>query len=403
MTLWLALMLAFGSSAVCVLICHLIWQTKYQQDQAKHLEKISELHNEIMSSSVQIERVQDACTAEQSSKANEYSAYISKFLENVADQADGISTELEAVSGRVKALNETVVCVSEISEQTDKTSDTGMQYVSRVAESLQAFSQSNADLLSIKAQFEDVQKKTEAIRFVGEEAEMLALNAAIEAARAGEAGRGFAVVADSMKALSRNSQTTTVDIQKIVSASEKTINDIINSYQSRNDELNESVKLLLDSFSQIKSAITEISSYANQIQNDTHHSSTAILHSESAVKSFLESQVKVLSDLVSIIQGVEIINVKPAQVKNTLHDYDEIIDVRRPEEYNDELGHIQGSRLITLQTDFKKEVTKLDPSKSYLFVCRSGGRSTKAAQMAINYGVKRVFNLAGGMLEWNKR
>jgi rhodanese-related sulfurtransferase len=58
--------------------------------------------------------------------------------------------------------------------------------------------------------------------------------------------------------------------------------------------------------------------------------------------------------------------------------------------------------LVTLQTDFKQEVKKLDPSKSYLFVCRSGGRSTKAAQMAINCGVKRVFNLDGGMLEWNK-
>jgi methyl-accepting chemotaxis protein len=378
------------------------WQKKYREYEAINLQTISSLKDEITSSHAHANQIQHACADEQTAKANEYSSYISKFLEDVANRADGISTELEAVSSRMKALNETVVSVSEISDQTDQTSNTGMQYVSKVAENLQAFSESNADLMSIKAQFEDVQQKTEAIRFVGEEAEMLALNAAIEAARAGEAGRGFAVVADSMKALARNSQATTVDIQKIVSTSEKTISDIINNYQSRNDELNENVKLLLDSFSQIKSAITEVSSHASQIQHETHTSSEAILSSESAVKSFLESQVKVLTDLVSVIQGVEIVNVKPSEVKNKLMDYDEIIDVRRPEEYNDELGHIQGSRLVTLQTDFKQEVKKLDPSKSYLFVCRSGGRSTKAAQMAINCGVKRVFNLDGGMLEWNK-
>ena len=81
--------------------------------------------------------------------------------------------------------------------------------------------------------------------------------------------------------------------------------------------------------------------------------------------------------------------------------FDEIIDVRRPEEFNDSLGHIANSRLSTLQTDFKADVNKLDSTKSYLFVCRSGGRSTKAAQMAINHGVTKVYNLDGGMLAWN--
>ena len=35
-------------------------------------------------------------------------------------------------------------------------------------------------------------------------------------------------------------------------------------------------------------------------------------------------------------------------------------------------------------------------------VCRSGGRSGKASTMLIHAGVKNVYNMTGGMVEWNK-
>jgi methyl-accepting chemotaxis protein/rhodanese-related sulfurtransferase len=399
LTMWLLILLSVMLGAALAL--HVFWSKKYVKLAEKSNAKIYSLDNDLFSANEQIAVIEQGFKDSQKDKADEYISYISNFLETVADNSDQLSQELELVSSRVGALNESVLEVTHTSEKTDHTSDMGMQHVALVAENLKAFSAANSGLISIQQQFAEVQKKSEAIKFVGEEAEMLALNAAIEAARAGEAGRGFAVVADAMKSLARNSQSSTIDIQVIVADSERKINAIVKDYQSRSDKLNENVKLLLDSFTQIKSAIIDISEHCNQIQIDTKTSSSDILETETTVKTFIEKQVKDLSDLVSIISGVEVKNLTPSEAKSKLAMFDEIIDVRRPEEYNDNLGHIPKSRLSTLQTDFKSDVKKLDKNKSYLFVCRSGGRSTKAAQMAINHGITQVFNFDGGMLAWN--
>lgn len=386
---------------ISVIVTHLFWLKKSNADKLKQQTSYTLLESSIPDIQKQVTAAKTKFDAVQKSNAKQFTAYISNFLENAANSSDKISEELERVSSLINALNQSVKVVNDRSEETDALSDTGMQHVSQVAENLDVLRQSSEGLIRIQNQFTVVQEKTEAIRYVGEEAEMLALNAAIEAARAGDAGRGFAVVADAMKTLARNSQKTTVDIQEIVSESEKTINGIVNDYVTRSEQFNQNVQLLIESFTQIKTAISEISERSDQIQIDTQVSVKDIMNTEGIVKTTMETQVKDLSKLVSMITGVEILNKSPNEVRANLAQFDEIIDVRRPEEFNDALGHIENARLSTLQTDFKTEVKQLDPNKSYLFVCRSGGRSAKAAQMAINYGIDKVYNLDGGMLAWS--
>ena len=79
-----------------------------------------------------------------------------------------------------------------------------------------------------------------------------------------------------------------------------------------------------------------------------------------------------------------------------------IIDVRRPDEYTGELGHVEGSRLVTLETDFEKTLPTLNRDETYVFVCRSGKRSTNATLFAMQAGFKKVYNLEGGMIAWNE-
>jgi len=78
-----------------------------------------------------------------------------------------------------------------------------------------------------------------------------------------------------------------------------------------------------------------------------------------------------------------------------------IVDVRRPDEFTAELGHIGGAELMVLDT-LPERLSELPKDQTIVFVCRSGGRSGKAAAFAREQGLKDVFNMKGGMLLWNE-
>jgi rhodanese-related sulfurtransferase len=79
-----------------------------------------------------------------------------------------------------------------------------------------------------------------------------------------------------------------------------------------------------------------------------------------------------------------------------------ILDVREPEEFNGELGHIPGSLLIPLK-DLPLRAGEIEGEKEreIIVVCRAGVRSTTGAAILIGLGFEHVANLKGGMLDWN--
>ena len=81
-----------------------------------------------------------------------------------------------------------------------------------------------------------------------------------------------------------------------------------------------------------------------------------------------------------------------------------IVDVREPEEYTGELGHIAGSILIPLK-DLTGRADELSANKErqIIVVCRAGVRSTTAAAILTGLGYEHVSNLKGGMLDWNQQ
>lgn len=79
-----------------------------------------------------------------------------------------------------------------------------------------------------------------------------------------------------------------------------------------------------------------------------------------------------------------------------------LLDVREPDEFRGELGHIAGSELSPLQT-LEARAAALPQQQPVVTVCRSGGRSGKAALALQRLGFARVASLAGGMQDWNAR
>lgn len=78
-----------------------------------------------------------------------------------------------------------------------------------------------------------------------------------------------------------------------------------------------------------------------------------------------------------------------------------LLDVRTPQEWSGSSGHLEGAILIPIQ-ELEERLKELDPhkEKTVIAYCRSGNRSGTAARMLKEHGFK-VFNMLGGMIEWN--
>jgi rhodanese-related sulfurtransferase len=78
-----------------------------------------------------------------------------------------------------------------------------------------------------------------------------------------------------------------------------------------------------------------------------------------------------------------------------------LIDVRMPDEYTGELGHIERTQLSTLGPELETFLKTANKEVPMIFVCRSGARSGKATATALALGFANVYNMEGGMLAWN--
>jgi rhodanese-related sulfurtransferase len=78
-----------------------------------------------------------------------------------------------------------------------------------------------------------------------------------------------------------------------------------------------------------------------------------------------------------------------------------VLDVRTPREFA--AGHIPGAVNIDVNaSDFEAKMKALDPKKTYLVHCASGGRSVKACQKLNGWQFDNLVNLEGGYKAWEK-
>lgn len=79
----------------------------------------------------------------------------------------------------------------------------------------------------------------------------------------------------------------------------------------------------------------------------------------------------------------------------------QIVDVRSQGEFEGELGHLEGARLIPLD-QLRERAGELSQDKPVVLVCQTGKRSGMGTVILKKAGFTQVANLAGGMVRWRE-
>lgn len=121
---------------------------------------------------------------------------------------------------------------------------------------------------SLSEQSKKINNVLSVIGGIAEQTNLLALNAAIEAARAGEQGRGFAVVADEVRNLASRTQSSTLEINEMLSELHKLVAQAVKTMEESQQSCVRSVdssRAISESLGSVTSAVTAINDMSTQI------------------------------------------------------------------------------------------------------------------------------------------
>jgi rhodanese-related sulfurtransferase len=113
-----------------------------------------------------------------------------------------------------------------------------------------------------------------------------------------------------------------------------------------------------------------------------------------------QSKTEVNSIPTSVETDTFIKNVDSKTFKNLIDSGQGIVlDVRTIGEVAQ--GHIPNATVADIyQRDFVEKINQLPKDKEVYVYCTVGARSSQAAQVLVNNGFKKVYNLNGGIIDW---
>ncbi|NJJ56729.1 methyl-accepting chemotaxis protein [Pseudomonas grimontii] len=183
-------------------------------------------------------------------------------------QSHEVEMAATAVTEMSAAVEEVARNASAASEAATRSNSAAVAGRARVDETVEAISlmvssvgDASNEVQGLAVMATDISKVLDVIRAIAEQTNLLALNAAIEAARAGEAGRGFAVVADEVRALAHRTQTSTSEIEQMITSIQKGTGAAVSAMSNTNIQAQKT----LDTARGAGSALVEITETIDDI------------------------------------------------------------------------------------------------------------------------------------------
>ncbi len=226
------------------------------------------------------------------------------------EKIDDVMKNVNAIEGMAgnatEAVSEGVRSVDELKEKADETAKVTKTVIS--------------DIQALAGETKAINQIVETINDIATQTNLLSLNASIEAARSGDAGRGFAVVANEIRVLADQSKAAANEIRTIIGSIVKRTGETVVSAKHADDIVTQqgiAVESTLKKFTVIEGSVgniagslADIGRQVKEIEHAKEHTVSAVqsissvLHETEAMAEELEKSSKITKEEVESLNSV---------------------------------------------------------------------------------------------------
>jgi methyl-accepting chemotaxis protein len=246
----------------------LIGNTNTQADELGHSAEVALKAMRVTATNVDNQRAETEMVATAVTEMSTTTQEVARSASHAADVTQDVKDKV--VEGQKDAI-ETQSIIKQLSEEVTEASEV---------------------IASLVEETNNIGSVLESIQGIAAQTNLLALNAAIEAARAGETGRGFAVVADEVRTLAQRTQTSTVDIQDLLTRLKTEASNAVTSMNKGTESANS----CLEKSAKTSRTFEEASDSVSQI-SDLNVQIAAAAEEQSAVAEEINKNIVKISEL----------------------------------------------------------------------------------------------------------